>query len=145
MYRDSDSRTARRPWTRIARLADSYTNLTGPNNQRWEDVPQDNGLYNIPSSRFLRQYSPQASGLDGLRLQRILGSMRNAAQTQSIFHIWWHPHNFGVNTKENLAILRRILESFTRLRTDLGMQSMSMWEVATAMGARPVREAIEIP
>ncbi len=52
--------------------------------------------------------------------------LREAAATRSIFHLWWHPHNFGVRTAENLAFLRGILEEFDGLRERHGMASLSM-------------------
>ena len=56
--------------------------------------------------------------------------LRRAATTRSIFHLWWHPHNFGAHTKENLSFLREILQEFDRLRERHGMASLSMRAVA---------------
>jgi hypothetical protein len=58
--------------------------------------------------------------------------MRNAAKKNEIFHIWWHPHNFGVDTDENLAFLSRVLEEYEELRERYGMKSMTMAELAAA-------------
>jgi hypothetical protein len=40
--------------------------------------------------------------------------------------------------------LRRVLESFAKLRAELGMRSMSMWEVAEAVGAKEVRHEVQL-
>jgi hypothetical protein len=46
--------------------------------------------------------------------------------------LWWHPHNFGADTTENIAFLSRVLEHFRRLRESCGMQSATMAEAAGA-------------
>ena len=114
---------------RIARLMDSYFNVTGPNlaNISWDD----SGLVNIPSSRFLR---PAAKNIfEELRLRRILDAMTAAAISGSCFHLWWHPHNFGVNLMQNLLFLSKVLLHFRHLQNIYGMQSMAMNEVAETM------------
>ena len=111
---------------RIARLADSYFNFTGPNlaNISWND----SGLVNIPSSRFLRPFSKNL--FEELRLRRILDAMTAAAISGSCFHLWWHPHNFGVNLTQNLIFLSKVLLHFRYLQNMYGMQSMTMNEAA---------------
>ena len=32
--------------------------------------------------------------------------MRKAARERRIYHLWWHPHNFGADIEESMAILR---------------------------------------
>ena len=58
--------------------------------------------------------------------------MRVAARRGRLFHLWWHPHDFGLHLRENLAVLRRLLDTFTRLRSVYGMESRSMAEAAAA-------------
>ena len=115
---------------RGARLLDHYLGLSGQNLTRWDDVLEKNGLCNVASSRFLRPYSPFLRHLDSLRLDRIVKGMEAAAISRQIFHLWWHPHNFGSCTDENIAFLREILEAFARLREGHGMRSLTMAEVA---------------
>jgi len=50
-----------------------------------------------------------------------------------VFHLWWHPHNFGVNLVENIALLREILEHFRKLHSEYGMMSSAMAEWAPAL------------
>jgi peptidoglycan/xylan/chitin deacetylase (PgdA/CDA1 family) len=112
------------------RLLDHYVSLSGPKIVRWKEILQPNGVANVRSSMFLRPYSLEWKGLEPVRLQRITGGMQAAAEQRGIFHLWWHPHNFGKHTQQNLEFLRKIFEAFTRYRQTHGMRSLSMAEVA---------------
>jgi peptidoglycan/xylan/chitin deacetylase (PgdA/CDA1 family) len=105
-YRASRNQTASK---RGARLADSYLPLSGAQTVRADEVATPSGLANLRSSRFLRPFTPKLRHLDSLRLQRITQQMRHAARVNGMFHLWWHPHNFGCDTAENMAFLRKIL------------------------------------
>ena len=115
------------------RLTDSYLRLSGPATTPWSQVLQRNGLANVRASYPLRPYAPQVRALEPLRLMRIRSSMRHAAMNQQIFHLWWHPHNFGAHTEENLSVLRQVLEDFDCLRRGEGMVSIGMAEAADAV------------
>jgi len=52
--------------------------------------------------------------------------MTQAALWGAGFHLWWHPHNFGVDGAANLAGLDWLLANFARLRDGQGMVSRSM-------------------
>jgi peptidoglycan/xylan/chitin deacetylase (PgdA/CDA1 family) len=117
---------------RALRLIDSYISLSGSNTYKIDDCVGDHGLMNFRSSSFLRPYRKSLRFLDWIRLLRIRRAMRNAAKKNEIFHIWWHPHNFGVDTDENLAFLSRVLEEYEELRERYGMKSMTMAELAAA-------------
>ncbi|MBP9080104.1 MAG: polysaccharide deacetylase family protein [Flavobacteriales bacterium] len=115
---------------RGVRLLDTWINLTGHNCHPWPNVSA--GLpVNIPSSRFLRPWNKHTRWLEGLRLRRITKAMDHAACTGTLFHLWWHPHNFGRNLEENMAFLGKVLEHYGRLRGDQGMESLTMGEVAS--------------
>src|SRR3546814_14736515 len=62
--------------------------------------------------------------------------MRQAAISGSVFHLWWHPHNFGADIAENMAFLRRILESYRQLADEYGMTSATIAETADAWAAQ---------
>jgi peptidoglycan/xylan/chitin deacetylase (PgdA/CDA1 family) len=112
---------------RATRLFDSYFNVSGHHSF----VPESNGnIVNIPASRFLRPYSGKLKFADGLRLQRIKSSMTYAAKNGEGYHLWWHPHNFGLNLKENLAFLEEILKHYQQLHHQYGMQSKTMRSIA---------------
>jgi peptidoglycan/xylan/chitin deacetylase (PgdA/CDA1 family) len=112
---------------RAVKFADSYTNLTG---HHTFTIEKNEGMVNIPASRFLRPYSKKLSLLDPLRLQRIRSSMHYAAENNEAFHLWWHPHNFGINLAGNLKFLRAILEHYQVLQKEFGMESKSMKQIA---------------
>jgi glycosyltransferase involved in cell wall biosynthesis/peptidoglycan/xylan/chitin deacetylase (PgdA/CDA1 family) len=116
---------------RGARLLDNYLNISGDHGF----IPQpylDCGLVNCPSSRFLRPFSPRLSLLEGRRVRRIQRAMEAAARKGESFHLWWHPHNFGANLPENLAILEALLRFHVVLRERYGVVAMNMGELGRA-------------
>ena len=142
IYQGHSTREQRSPWRRGARLLDHYLDLTDANTTPWPAIPQADGLYAIPSSRFLRGYSKPLAALEPLRLKRILDALREAAHTNRIFHLNFHPHNFGVHLEQNLRVLRSILESYRRHRTSHGMRSLSMEEVVAALQRTPMQAEV---
>jgi hypothetical protein len=92
---------------------------------------------NVPASRFLRPYAPRLRHLEGLRLRRIVSDLEYAAREGKLFHLWWHPHNFGVNTDQNLAFLERVLGHFQRLRERHGMESLNMGDLGLRLAQPP--------
>jgi hypothetical protein len=115
------------PIHRMARLADTYLNVSGANAYRWDDVRRGK-MANVRASMFLRPVS--GSGiLSRLQFRRVAKSLESAAKNKQIFHLWWHPHNFGVNLPENITFLKQILETFAVFRDRYGMQSLSMSQV----------------
>jgi peptidoglycan/xylan/chitin deacetylase (PgdA/CDA1 family) len=115
---------------RGGRKLDSYFDLSGSNLTPWSLVRQADGLCQIPSSRFLRPHSPKLRHLEPLRMGRIIRALRAAAATRSLFHLWWHPHNFGRHIDENLEFLWKILDAFSECRDRDRMRSLNMGEVA---------------
>ena len=121
-------------YKRGARLLDAYVNLSGQHTARWADMAAS-FPFNIPASRFLRPWSGRLKLLESLRLRRILAGMEHAARQGEVYHLWWHPHNFGVNLAENMAVLRQIAQHFQALQARYGMLSLSMNEVASQLKA----------
>jgi hypothetical protein len=115
---------------RMARGADCYLPLERSPLQDWREVMVEPGLCNIAASRFLRPYSSSLSRLEPARLGRITSELEMAARRGRIFHLWWHPHNFGLDPEENLEFLGRVLSKFDELRARFGMSSLTMGEVA---------------
>jgi len=113
---------------RFFRLADSYFNISGNHIYDYESIKKTIP-FNIPSSAFLRPYNRKVSFLDSLRLRRIKKGMTLAAKNNKVFHLWWHPHNFGVNQNENLFFLRKILMHYKGLNTKYGFESITMSEL----------------
>ncbi|MBA4184554.1 MAG: polysaccharide deacetylase family protein [Acidobacteria bacterium] len=124
-----DGETQVNPFYRTARLADTYLNLSGLNTFQWKDMLQGH-LVNVPASMFLRPVKKENGFLENLQFSRIVKSLEFAAKNKQIFHLWWHPHNFGLNLRENIGFLRRVFNSFRELREEYGIQSLSMAETA---------------
>lgn len=124
------------PVRRAARLVDSYVDLSGLAAPR-----QEEGLVDLPASAFLRPYSTTLARLERLRQARLRASMEAAARTGGVFHLWWHPHNFGRRLGQNLETLAAVLADFDRLRREQGMVSLTMAEAAERFYAeRPQQE-----
>jgi len=127
IYKASDEESQNKV-QRAFRLADAYFNLSGYNTYDLVSSTHEKP-FNFPSSRFLRPYSKRLAFLDGLRLKRIKNAMSHAAINNEIFHLWWHPHNFGVNINENIDFLIKIAEHYNFLNKKYGMQSLNMGEI----------------
>jgi hypothetical protein len=125
---------------RFLRLTDSYINLTGHHCFALGKAQPEMPLANVPSSRFLRPYSTRLRTFEPLKLRRITESLEHAAVHSLGYHLWWHPHNFGVHLDKNLAFLENILRKFTELQSSHGMASLTMAEAA-AVGAVHASEA----
>lgn len=131
MYQAANTADNRRLPKRLCRLVDTYLNIAGHHTVRWEQIVLEDGLLcNVPASFYVRPFSPLLKKLDFLRLRRIEQSMRRAAVKREVVHLWWHPHDFGAHTDENISFLRRILSTYQELRRTHGMKSLSMAEVA---------------
>jgi peptidoglycan/xylan/chitin deacetylase (PgdA/CDA1 family) len=115
---------------RMGRLLDSYINITGYNVLSGFKKDQF-GLINIPASSFLRPYNKKLQIFESIKIKRIKNAMLNAAKHGGCFHLWWHPHNFGVNQTENLLQLQEILEYYKFLHKKYDMKSMNMNEIAS--------------
>lgn len=113
---------------KVCRLLDAYLNIGG--NTSYQLEKGDKPIRNIPASRFLRPYSRLLFFLEGLRFRRIRKEMEYAAKHGEVYHLWWHPHNFGANIDKNLIFLERILKTYQELHNQYGMMSMTMGEVS---------------
>jgi peptidoglycan/xylan/chitin deacetylase (PgdA/CDA1 family) len=132
MYRRGDGPSVRRRH-RAGRLLDAYLPVSGHHLTSWEDVLLPNGLCNVPASLFLRPCPDPGGAMARLQRGRIHAAMAQAAEDGRIFHLWWHPHNFGRQQDANLLFLEGLLEEFAQLRRRRGMVSASMSEVAAAV------------
>ncbi len=114
---------------RFFRLLDAYVNISG---HHLHEPVNENGMTNIPASRFLRACSKYLSILQPLHINRIKNSMTRAAEQHKVFHLWWHPHNFGSHMNENLYMLENILIHYTHLKEMSHMISLNMKEIASS-------------
>lgn len=114
---------------KICRLLDNYIPLTRTTYE-FSEIEMTEGVVNVKASRFLRPYNKKLCFLEPLRLMRLKSELKDAARNKRIFHLWWHPHNFGDNIDDNFRILEDILECYRDCEKKYNMQSMSMFEIA---------------
>ncbi len=109
---------------RLCRLIDAYLPIFGYNTfqiDKTEAYP-----INIPGSRFLKPYNKRLSFLEKMKIKRILKEMTIAAKRKELYHLWWHPHNFGTSLNENMKGLKIILEHFQTLQKEYGFTNKTM-------------------
>ncbi|MCL2658910.1 MAG: polysaccharide deacetylase family protein [Acidobacteriaceae bacterium] len=116
-------------YARFMRLADSCLYLGSSRCM----TPYRDPIYTIvdvPQSRFLRPWSSAQRVLAPMQLKRILASMDAAAKNNRIFHLWWHPHNFGVHLEKNMTVLTHIANHYLYLHEKMRWPSLTMSEIA---------------
>ena len=128
IYKSSNSES-QTPIRRALRLLDSFVNITGYHTYSYESLRKSTP-FNIPSSRLLRPYSKKLSWLQPLKIKRITQAMTHAAKNNEVFHLWWHPHNFGRNLEANISILDAVLAHYQELNKKYGFQAATMQDVA---------------
>lgn len=136
-YRGTENHTIYKPrpyknskilWHRFMRIGDAYFNLTG---RHTYDLAQLKGsVVNIPSSYFLRPYNSKLSFLEPYKLRRVIKGMTKAAKEKKLYHLWFHPHNFGKNVEDNFKTFERILKTYSSLHKDYNFESTTMSELA---------------
>ncbi|MCM4154279.1 hypothetical protein DHD05_22050 [Arenibacter sp. N53] len=132
-YYAPDSKEGTSLKKKIYRTLDCYINISGHNSYNLSDLNSEKP-YNIPSSRFFRPYMAMGGGaLEYLKLRRIKRSMTHASKNNLLYHLWWHPHNFGQNTKRNMNTLKSILEHYKKLNLRYGFSSSTMLDCATIL------------
>ena len=114
---------------RVLRLVDSFINISGHNTYS-DQLMFSTKPINIPSSRLLRAHSKRLKFLNFLKLNRIKSGMLHAAKTNTTYHLWWHPHNFGRDVEKNFIFLEEILKYYQFLNAKYEFQSKTMTEIA---------------
>ncbi len=127
LYRDGHFVAGGRAARRV-RLADAYLPLSG---NHVANASGTHGMVDLPASLALRPWSRRMQAFEPLRLMRLKHAMTAAAEANGVFHLWWHPHNFGVNIEENMTVLESLLQHYARLRDKYGMRSAQMGDFAT--------------
>lgn len=122
--------TEEKPLRRAARLLDTCVPLEADVVRPWVDR---SGMVAVPASRQLQPLGRRHSPLELLQLRRVLAGMRHAAATGAVYHLWWHPHNFGAAVGRNLEQLEVVLRHHTLLRARYGMRSETMHKVAAGL------------
>jgi len=111
------------------RLVDAHTGVLGPHLHRVTPA-DDRRPADVPASQFLRPCSGRLAAFHPLHLAILKRAMTQAARQGKVFHLWWHPHNFGRDLEANLSGLLQLLRHVVRLRDSHGMQMSSMAEQA---------------
>jgi peptidoglycan/xylan/chitin deacetylase (PgdA/CDA1 family) len=128
---ESDEKTSL--MKKVFRTLDCYINISGHHCYKLIDLISERPI-NIPSSRFLRPYKEKGGKvLEYLKLRRTKNSMTYAAKNKLMFHLWWHPHNFGTNTDINMTTLNSILKHYKKLNIRYGFESATMLECANML------------
>jgi peptidoglycan/xylan/chitin deacetylase (PgdA/CDA1 family) len=119
-------------WKRLNRGADAYFPVGHKNTFKSEAVVARDGFpLCIPASRLLRPYRKKEFFLNDFKIHRIKSEMSRAARNNEVYHLWWHPHNFGNAPAESMRDLKKILEHFAFCRQTWAMQSLTMRELTS--------------
>jgi len=130
-FHDTDHPRFKSPPFRAVRLLDGMLNVTGRHLAEVEQVTSGEAhLTNVPASRYLRPCGAKIGMMDRARIARIRSDMKAAAKTGKLYHLWWHPHNFGAHPETNLKLLKLILNDYVSLRDSHGFASLTMAEAA---------------
>jgi len=108
---------------RASRFLDSYLPITSHSDAI---IESEDGLINVPASNFFRPYNNAVEVFERLKVSRIKRAMTEVARKGGVYHLWWHPHNFGGDVDTNLSQLRSILRHFKFLESEFGMETKSM-------------------
>lgn len=127
MYTSDSSKKYNSIFKRGLRFIDTFI----PISSNYAPIEQiKNGLVNIPATRFLQPYSNRPSWLEKQKISRIKNEMTNAALSNKHYHLWWHPHNFGINIEQNIAQLIEIVDHYNTLKAKGLMISKTMNDIA---------------
>lgn len=112
---------------RVARLADHFMPVAAP----VVEATEENGIVNIPASYSYLHRAGWARYVPiSVRVRKSILTMRNAARSVGIFHLWTHPFNIGSDPEGLLGGLERIFEEYKRLHDSGLIESRTMTEVA---------------
>jgi peptidoglycan/xylan/chitin deacetylase (PgdA/CDA1 family) len=125
-----DSTHSESMWKRVNRGADAYLPVGKKNTYLLRSLPVSKGLpLCIPASRLLRPYNPKEFFLNAMKIDRIKTEMSRAAERGEVYHLWWHPHNFGSYPEQSIAALREILSHYSACNHKWSMVSATMHEL----------------
>jgi peptidoglycan/xylan/chitin deacetylase (PgdA/CDA1 family) len=117
-------------WKRLNRGVDAYFPIGERNTYPISSLIVREGYpVCLPASRLLRPYRPKEFFLNDFKIKRIKSEMTRAAQHGEVYHLWWHPHNFGRYPSQNLEGLKEILVHYQSCKEKYGMQSLTMNEI----------------
>ena len=113
---------------KLARTGDAYLNL-GKKSYPIENLKVSDDLpLEQPASRFLRPVEEQ-NFIRELKIERIKREMTLAAKEGEVYHLWWHPHNFGDQPNQSMLDLKEIVSHYKELNDKFNFQSLNMDEL----------------
>jgi peptidoglycan/xylan/chitin deacetylase (PgdA/CDA1 family) len=113
----------------VARAFDTLMPISSTLTYNEDELVTKNEVLLLPASRFLRPYSNKEKLLQPIKLNRVLQEMTYAAKNRRVYHLWWHPHNFGNSLDKNMTNLKVIIEHFKFLNKKYHFASKSMLEM----------------
>ena len=113
--------------TKIARTGDAYFPI-GKKSYHPTTIAKGT-IIEQPTSRFFRPQS-NINIFNSTRIVRIKNEIIAAAQNGAVYHLWWHPHNFGIDSEGALKALNEILLVYKHCAETYGMESQNMRELA---------------
>lgn len=116
--------------TRISRTGDAYLPVSRKSYPQKDLLKSEGNPQKQKASRFLRP--PESVLLRKLKVKRITTEMTSAANRNEIYHLWWHPHNFGDKPIDGLNDLVLILDHYQKLNNKYNFTSANMAELNTA-------------
>lgn len=99
------------------------------NRTSYSEVRNGEFLVHLPASRLLRPFR-SGSFFNQRRIARIKEEIDTAINLGEMYHLWWHPHNFGHYPNENLQILETLLAWIKGRMETHGLESKNMKETA---------------
>jgi peptidoglycan/xylan/chitin deacetylase (PgdA/CDA1 family) len=121
-------------WKRLNRGLDAYFPIGKKNTYKLNDLSVRPGYpVCLPASRLLRPYRPKEFFLNDLKISRIKSEMERAAKKGEVYHLWWHPHNFGNYPQQSMNGLQKILNHYKFCREHFNMESLTMGETVSRL------------
>lgn len=114
--------------TKLARTGDAYLPFGKKSYSLAEIIKTEGFPIEQKASRFYRPVESN-SLLRKLKLKRIFKEMEMTAKNNEIYHLWWHPHNFGDMPEESLMDLKHLLNHYKMLNKKYNFQSANMMEI----------------
>jgi peptidoglycan/xylan/chitin deacetylase (PgdA/CDA1 family) len=110
-------------FTKLVRSGDAYLPF-GKKSYSTDTIVKE-AVVSQSSSRFLRPQN-KIELLNSARVLRIKNEIIQAAKNGDVYHLWWHPHNFGTDAAGAIKSLKSILETFSKCQDLYEMESLTM-------------------
>lgn len=116
---------------KLARSGDAYIPF-GKKSYFMKSLSYSESINKQRASRFLRPVENNLM-LRKLKLKRIADEMEVAAKTGEVYHLWWHPHNFGYLPEKSIQDLSFLIKHFVDLQKKYNYRSVNMSEMGNIM------------